>query len=89
MSFMKAILVIDMPKSCGQCPCVSFKVDKFECQWKYIENPDIVQEWCPLKPMDDYILCKKKQEVVERFPNGMMIVKEVYEPIGEEDVGTM
>ena len=53
---MKAILIVDMPKSCGQCPCVSFKINKFECQWRYIDNPDIVQDWCPLKPLPKSIV---------------------------------
>lgn len=62
---MKAILVIDMPKSCGQCPCVSFKTDKFECQWRHIDNPDTVQTWCPLKPMPE----RKPEDFMEYWFN--------------------
>ena len=58
---MKTILVIDeMPKSCGRCPVVAFKTDHFECQWRYIKNPDIVQEWCPLKPIPEKRNCGEK-----------------------------
>ena len=49
---MKAILIVDMPKNCGECPCVN---DEFgfcqadekirDCDW--YKSPT----WCPLKPM--------------------------------------
>ncbi|MBR2653993.1 MAG: hypothetical protein IKD59_05490 [Lachnospiraceae bacterium] len=49
---MKAIIIIDMPKNCGECPCVN---DEFgfcqadekirDCDW--YKSPT----WCPLKPM--------------------------------------
>ena len=81
---MKAILVIDMPDDMRIKDTKALHITLFNGLF----TRDVSIN-CPLKPMDDYILCKKKQEVVERFPNGMMIVKEVYEPVGEEDVGTM
>ena len=85
---MKAILIVDMPSSCGKCKLADFGRCWGTRSYVHMKTDGIPVD-CPLKPMDDYILCKKKQEVVERFPNGKMIVKEVYEPIGEEDVGTM
>lgn len=50
----KAVLVMDMPESCYQCP---FGNDNFECDVigrpldvnQKIEKPD----WCPLRPMPE------------------------------------
>lgn len=49
---MKAILVVDMPKDCGNCPCAGEEFgicqadDKNRaCEWYKIPS------WCPLKPM--------------------------------------
>ena len=49
----KAILVIDMPETCGDCPlCVGYEYDlAHECCLKYkgyVEAKD-KPEWCPLK----------------------------------------
>lgn len=49
---MKAILVIDAPKDCGDCPCIEgelwfCKADKESRECLYHGRPD----WCPLKPM--------------------------------------
>jgi len=50
---MKAILVIDMPKCCDECPVMDF--DQYKCsivddvvdeKWDVGRQP-----WCPLKPM--------------------------------------
>ena len=57
---MKAILVIDIPKTCFGCPCYSFnaRAKRFECDAKlYLKGKIGVVEldkkpsWCPLKPM--------------------------------------
>lgn len=46
---MKAILIIDMPSNCAECPC---GYDDFYCQQKYKElNEKVRPKWCPLKPM--------------------------------------
>lgn len=51
----KAILVIDMPKSCTQCPFLSDHYTDMCCgasQNRTINYPypkDFRQEWCPLK----------------------------------------
>lgn len=52
----KAILVIDMPKCCNECPiCVSWEVvpavEEYYCA---VKNNDVDRRnkpsWCPLKP---------------------------------------
>ena len=57
---MKAILVINNPKTCSQCPCYSFNAQakRFECDAKlFLKGKIGVVElnkkphWCPLKPM--------------------------------------
>ena len=51
---MKAILIIDMPKTCGHCDCADREYgtcnalhDIRECDWQ--GRP----EWCPLKPLPE------------------------------------
>lgn len=55
---MKAILVIDMPTECIECPfCRVFADDKLtetHCTWMATTNKDGINtraEWCPLKPL--------------------------------------
>lgn len=43
----KAILVMDMPNACYECPCEADYVCQAEN--KEIDNIDKVQEWCPLR----------------------------------------
>ena len=60
---MKAILVIDMPKNCFDCPCVEDEMgyccatnDRKVCPWQSIP------EWCPLKPLPK----KKEMTIIKR-----------------------
>ena len=58
---MKAILVIDVPKSCEDCPCTDYQKcyatdTELDIQWSF-KRP----AWCPLKPMPE-----KKEE---GYPN--------------------
>ena len=52
----KAILVIDMPKICKECPiCTSYEiVSSVEEHWCMIKNTNVdpynKPNWCPLKP---------------------------------------
>lgn len=48
---MKAILEIEMPSCCNECPLHKFAQGDY-CQptKKLIDYLDEVQEWCPLKP---------------------------------------
>ena len=49
---MKAILVIDMPKSCVECPCFErHEKDEWWCDAYGNYIGDEKPEWCPLKPM--------------------------------------
>lgn len=49
---MKAILVIDMPNNCYECPC--FMDEGWRCQNKLEIDEDVNDgrpDWCPLKPV--------------------------------------
>ena len=52
---MKAILVIDMPSNCAECPLCDYEYN--ECKGKNITPKvwvsDERQPWCPLKPYDE------------------------------------
>ena len=54
---MKAILVIDMPKNCGECKFLSAtQCGKEMCvatstRREWIEDETIKPSWCPLKPI--------------------------------------
>lgn len=55
----KAVLVIDMPKSCAKCPMFGeyyrdmiCKVNGNGINYPYPE--DFRQEWCPLRPMPEH-----------------------------------
>ena len=56
----KAILVIDMPDSCRECPLFSSRYTDMCCGGmnnKTIDYPypkDFRQKWCPLKPVPEY-----------------------------------
>ena len=73
---MKAILVIDMPNCCAECPlmlwdakseyygacCPTLKeVNCVADSYKENENKGIKPDWCPLKPMPEPI----KQHAIE------------------------
>ena len=58
----KAILVIDMPSSCKECPFIEFHCDGLYCIPTIIKKLNRNwnkerQEWCPLREV------QKKQEV--------------------------
>ena len=47
----KAILVMDMPKCCYQCPCFSItECRAYKCGTK-VEDDRKKPDWCPLKEM--------------------------------------
>ena len=55
---MKAILVIDMPSSCDECPLFCSHYSDMTCRasgygidYPYPEN--FRQEWCPLRPVPE------------------------------------
>ena len=47
---MKAILVLEMPDSCRECP---LELSKYQCavNSEIMKDNTIRQDWCPLKPM--------------------------------------
>lgn len=50
---MKAILIIDMPKDCWECPC--FMDVGWRCQCRMDIDEDVHDgrpEWCPLRKMN-------------------------------------
>lgn len=55
----KAVLVIDMPKDCFDCPmCIESIVDRCKINYKDIHGDGGIEEtdsrpsWCPLKPIE-------------------------------------
>ena len=57
----KAILVIDKPKSCEDCPC--YHEGYGHCnnvKFRFIQDSDKVALWCPLKPIPEKRNCGKK-----------------------------
>lgn len=61
---MKAVLVIEMPKTCDECP---LHVRECLCDWCVLDAYDI--DACPLKPLPTKIitatLSKREQERTE------------------------
>ena len=54
----KAILIIDMPNSCDECPVRSFIEYGKWCAGHdnlYINSYPVKPDWCPLKPMPEKI----------------------------------
>ena len=54
----KAVLVIDMPNSCDECPlfCNYYSDMYCECSNKAIDSPypeNFRQDWCPLREMPE------------------------------------
>lgn len=49
---MKSLLIIDTPKSCGDCPCIHDELWMCQADKEYREGEySSVPLWCPLKPM--------------------------------------
>ncbi len=69
----KAILVIDMPKHCSECPVCEVwdvipSVEEYYCT---IEKNDVIDkykkpDWCPLKPVPE----KDEQCYLREFSSG-------------------
>lgn len=50
----KAVLVIDMPEHCYECPC--FMNEGWRCQCRLDINEEVHDErptWCPLRPLPE------------------------------------
>ncbi|MBO6262056.1 MAG: hypothetical protein J6N95_05560 [Bacilli bacterium] len=50
---MKAVLILDMPSCCNNCPCFDGMEDRSDCKYleKNIEDILIIDKDCPLKPL--------------------------------------
>ena len=61
---MKAILVIDMPKACDECPLLLFETETDRCKAFHkqvlVEGED-KPIWCPLKPMPEKLYVEANQ----------------------------
>lgn len=68
----KAVLVIDMPRDCEECPLY----DEYQMRCFYLKNDkyavDNIPKWCPLKPMPAYDWHEegKENECEEWYRNG-------------------
>ena len=71
---MKAIVVIDMPESCDECPC--YYKDFFVCRVAKKENENwygTKPNWCPLKsmpnrdPISDEEIASEEDYEVRKF----------------------
>ena len=68
---VKAILVLEMPSSCSECPCCY--VPRCEVNEKTLKTSEIYQckpDWCPLKPMPSKKEKPTKSESVACFNIG-------------------
>ena len=84
---MKAILVLDMPNTCGECPYSYYSnLEDWEDETKccaihkggYLEDYDQMRAvWCPLKPMPEKIEeweneTESPDSKIEQFAKGAM-----------------
>lgn len=94
---MKAVLVIDMPESCDKCKfydgdcCYATAERKWEgLSCRGVDNWQIREDWCPLKPMLKKQELKKGrmtdgEEILEAYIFGYNACIEELEEIGEEN----
>lgn len=69
---MKAILIVDMPKSCSECPL--FNSDFYACQLVFAElyeevRKGIRHENCPLKPLPKHVIDRNKFAIENKYMN--------------------
>ena len=53
---MKAILVIDMPTSCRECPCGDWNICSAIVKTHTNKMSEQREAWCPLKPMPERVV---------------------------------
>ena len=72
---MKAVLVIDMPSNCSDCPC---EYDYLICKaiyhkLDYVDADNERPSWCPLRPLPKYRdNSKKPQDNAEVWIDGAL-----------------
>lgn len=77
---MKAILVIDMPNECANCPCYNDEYSTCSADGRKVGAFSPRIDWCPLKPIP-----MKRTSIAEWFANNKLYMK-TYE-ITEYDKG--
>lgn len=81
---MKAVLVIDMPTWCGDCPCEDGEIG--ECNIAHVSCDYLKHErpsWCPLKSLPQR---KSGDDLYERYGSWTPSdEKEVYYRVGFND----
>ena len=94
---MKAILVVEMPKDCGDCKmidCVNYDNTRARCKAmvyskneysKYIGIND-KPEWCPLKPIPKHYPSTSNPQRIECLKKlGMTEKEQYYYELGHDD----
>lgn len=64
----KGIIVVDMPETCGGCPC--FKDEDMNGDWcgvtgEYIYAFSVRDEYCPIKPLPEKIQHKSRHGLLQ------------------------
>ena len=49
----KAVLVINTPENCGQCPCYDTLFEMCRYKYKDVIVAKTRPDWCPLKPLPE------------------------------------
>lgn len=64
----KAVLVMDMPSSCRECP---LELQKFQCavNSEIMKDNTIRQDWCPLRELPNPKEKSKAENILEIFTN--------------------
>lgn len=59
----KAILVIDMPEDCGDCPVMKFVNGHFICVLKNTKCGDTRKpDWCPLRQIPEKLISDSREK---------------------------
>ena len=66
----KAVLVIDMPSSCSECPCCYIpRCEVLEKSLKTSEIYECKPDWCPLRELPNPKEKGKAENILEIFSN--------------------
>ena len=84
---MKAILVLEMPSSCDNCPLFGSHYSDMTCMGNgrginYPYPKEVRQDWCPLKPMP-----KKKPTIGKESDNDILCMNAGYNACIDEILG--
>lgn len=83
---MKAILIINKPTECVDCPCAIESEGSYWCNAEYkdvtTEAYEGIPKWCPLKPMPDKV-AKELILYTEKWANYFEVEKILGEQNGD------